>query len=94
MVWRIGMADWRRMTGWVTGSWGPVSSYERVTKNKARALMITSVPQEPKQTQPNSWPWRAVRMATLVAEVSRATNAAQRVRLASLRSGVLSMWER
>ena len=85
------------MTGRVTvsiGSWAPVSSYERVTKNKARALMVTSVPQEPKQTQPSCWPWTTVRMAMLVAEVTRATNAAQRVLLASLRSGVVSMWER
>ena len=91
------MTDWRRVTGWVTvltASWGAVSSYERVTKNKARALMITSVPQELKQTQPNSWPWRPVRTAALVAEVTRATNAAQRVRWASLRSGVLSLRER
>ena len=91
------MADRRRVTGWVTvsrGFWGAGSSYEPVTKNKARALMVTSVPQEPKQTQPSCWPWTTVRMAMLAAEVTRATNAAQRVRLASLRSGVVSLWER
>ena len=71
------------MTGALTvskGFWGGGSSYEPVTKNSARALIVTSAPQEPKQTQPSSWPWRTIRMATLVAEVIRATNAAQRVR--------------
>ena len=86
-VWRIG-------TGVVIvsiGFWR--SSYEPVTKNNARALTVTSAVQEPRQTQPSCWPLRIVRMAILVAEVTRATNAAQKVRTANRRRGTESFWE-
>ena len=86
-VWRIGTG-----VGTVSiGFWG--SPYEPVTKNNARALIVTSAVQEPRQTQPSSWPLRIVRTAILITEVTRATNAAQKVRMASWRRGTESFWE-
>ena len=76
---------------WSRGSWEAASSTEPVTKYKATALMVTSAPQEPRQTQPNCWPCMTVRTTIFTADVMRATAAATRVRLARRRSRDVSL---